>query len=155
MTQRLLLDVREVRDRVRLRLLAALPALAGGIWLLWTTDNTLLRLLAGAGLVFATVWVVRARSSVAQLASAGDHYLETDPEGLTVRAGAQQRRLAWSEIAAVEIDEDRLVIQLRLQSGGRPLAIEPQYGELGLYELGEWIQRARPDQMAGVRSPQS
>jgi hypothetical protein len=155
MTERLQLDVREVRDRMRLRLLAALPAFAGGLWLLWAADNVLLRLLAGAGLVFATVWVVRARSSVAQLASAGDHYLETDPEALTIRSGAQLRRLAWSEIAEVEIDEDRLVVQLRLHSGGRALAIEPQYGELGLYELGEWIQRARPDQMAGVRSPQS
>ena len=155
MTRRLTLDVREVRDRVRLRLLAALPAFAGGVWLLWAADNTLLRVVAGAGLVFATVWVVRARTSVAQLASADDHYLESDPDGLTVRSGAQLRRLAWSEIAAVEIDEDRLVVQLRLHSGGRALAIEPQYGALGLYELGEWIQRARPDQMAGVRLPQS
>lgn len=155
MTERLTLDVREVRDRMRLRLLAALPAFAGGLWLLWAADNALLQVLAGAGLVFAGLWVVRARSSVAQLASAGDHYLETDPEGLTLRSGTQLQRLAWSEIAAVEIDEDRLVVQLRLHSGARPLAIEPQYGSLGLYELGEWIQRARPDQMAGVRSPQS
>ena len=155
MTRRLTLDVREVRDRMRLRLPAALLAFGGGVWLLWAADNSLLRVVAGAGLVFATMWVVRARTSVAQLAHADDHYLESDADGLTVRSGTQLRRLAWSEIAAVEIDEDRLVVLLRLRDGSRPLAIEPQYGELGLYELGEWIQSARPAQSAGVRSPQS
>lgn len=155
---RLPLDVREVRDRMRLRLLAALPAFAGGAWLLAAADTALLRVLAAAGLVFACVWVVRARSSVKQLHGAVDHYLESSPEGLTIRAGASQRRLAWTDIEAVEIDEDRLVIQLRLHAD-KALAVEPQYGELGLYELGAWIQRARdahrPDHSAGVRSPQS
>ena len=140
--QRLMLNVREVRDRMRLRLIASLPAFAGGLWLLWIGDNTLLRLLAGAGVVFATLWLVLARRSVRQLAHAGDHSLDIGSEGLTLKNGAQSSSWAWSDIDAVEIDEDRLAVRLRVR-GAAPVAIEPHYGELGLRELAEAIERAR------------
>ena len=156
--QRLMLDVREVRDRVRLRMLASLPALAGGAWLLWSSEGVLLTVLALAGLVFATVWVLLARRSVAQLAGSNDHYLDIGESSLTIRAGSVERSLAWSEIRAVEIDEDRLVVQLRLHPEGS-VAVEPQYGALGLRELAETLETARKlavDGTApGVRSPQS
>ena len=145
--QRLVLDVREVRDRMRLRLLATLPAFAGGGWLLWTGDTLLLRVLAVAGLVFAAFWLRSSRRSLAQLAHSADHYLDIGPDGLTLRAGPDLRSVAWSEIDVVEIDEDRLVVQLRLRSSGS-LAVEPHYGALGLRELAETIERAR----AGARS---
>ena len=58
--QRLMLDVREVRDRTLLRLIASLPAFAGGLWLLWIADTLLLRALALSGVVFAAIWVVLA-----------------------------------------------------------------------------------------------
>ena len=140
--QRLVLDVREVRDRMRLRLLATLPAFAGGAWLLGTGDTLLLRALALAGLVFAVIWVVSARRSLTQLARSEDHYLDIGPSGLTLRNGPDARSLSWSEIDAVEIDEDRLVVRLRLQGSGS-LAVEPHYGSLGLRELAEAIERAR------------
>jgi hypothetical protein len=136
------LDVREVRDRVRLRLLATVPAFAGGAWLLWTGDTLLLRALAVAGIVFAAVWVRSVRRTLAQVAHSKDHYLDIGPDGLTLGAGPAARSIPWSEIAAVEIDEDRLVVQLRLRSSGS-LAVEPHYGALGLRELAETIERAR------------
>jgi len=157
--QRLLLDVGEVRDRITLRLLASLPAFAGGVWLIWIADDALLRVLALAGLVFAVLWVVRARKSVTQIAQAQDHYLEIGPEALALKAGSQLRSWPWSQIEAVEIDEDRLVVRLRLR-GADPLSVEPEYGALGLRELAEAIERGRvagdnPGPPPGVRSPQS
>jgi hypothetical protein len=142
--QRLVLDVREVRDRMRLRLLATLPALAGGAWLLFTADTLLLRVLALAGLVFAAIWLRSTRRTATQLTRVEDHYLDIGPDGLTLQAGPDSRSIAWSEIDAVEIDEDRLVVQLRLRSSGS-LAVEPHYGALGLRELAETIERARAD----------
>lgn len=141
-TQRLALDVREVRDRTRLRVLASLPALLGGAWLAWVGDGWLLRTLAAAGLVFATIWLVLARRSGAQLAHAEEHYLDIGTDALQVRAGSQARTLAWSDVEAVEIDEDRLVVLLRVR-GVRPLAVEPMYGGLTLAELAATLQRAR------------
>jgi hypothetical protein len=158
--QRLMLDVREVRDRMRLRLLASLPAFLGGAWLVWIADSLLLRILAVAGLVFATVWVGLARRSIEQVARAGRHYLDIGTTGFTIHAGAQESYLAWSDIEAVEIDEDRLVVRLRVR-GAAPLAVEPQYGGLGLRELAQTIERGRSRSVAGslpapgVRLPQS
>lgn len=154
--QRLMLDVREVRDRMRLRSIASVPALGGGLWLLWIADNLLLRVLALAGVVFAVIWMALSRRHLTQLAHAADHYLDISPTGLTIQSGTQVRSLAWSDIAAVEIDEDRLAIRLRVTHGAA-IPIEPQYGALGLRELAEMIERARTDSAApeGVRSPQS
>jgi hypothetical protein len=157
--QRLLLNVREVRDRMRLRLIASLPAFAGGLWLLWIGDSLLLRSLALAGVVFSTIWVVMARRSVGQLLSAGNHYLDIGADGFTLLSGAQKRFVTWSEIDAVEIDEDRLAVRLRIR-GADSLLVEPHYGELGLRELAETIERARihpagTPSPVGVRSPQS
>lgn len=152
---RLLLDVREVRERMRLRLIAALPAFAGGVWLLWTSEGVLLAALALAGVVFATAWVLLARRGVAQLGGSEEHYLDIGESSLTIRAGANLRSLPWSEIRAVEIDEDRLVVQLRLRHEGS-VAIEPQYGALGLRELAETLEKARKSGASlGMRLPQS
>ena len=144
---------------MRLRSIASLPALGGGLWLLWIADNLLLRVLALAGVVFAVAWMALTRRHLTQLAHAADHYLDIGPAGLTIHAGAQVRSIAWSDIAAVEIDEDRLAVRLRVQVGAA-IAIEPQYGSLTLRELAEMIERARtaPENRAsgeGVRSPQS
>jgi hypothetical protein len=158
--QRLLLDVREVRDRTLLRLIASLPAFAGGLWLLWIGETLLLRATALAGVVFATIWVTLARRSVRQLAVAGDHYLDIGANGFTLMAGAQSHFAAWADIEAVEIDEDRLVVRLRVR-GADSLIVEPQYGELGLRELAATIERWRvhagvgTPSPVGVRSPQS
>lgn len=150
-----MLDVREVRDRIRLRLLAALPAFAGGVWLFWSSEGALLAAVALAGLVFATAWVLFARRSVTQIGGSDEHYLDIGETGLTIRAGAHVRSLSWSEIRAVEIDEDRLVVQLQLQREGS-VAIEPQYGALGLRELAETLEKARKTGASlGMRLPQS
>jgi hypothetical protein len=159
---RLMLDVREVRDRTLLRMIASLPALLGGLWLLWIADSLLLRGLALAGVVFSAIWVSLARRNIRQVASAGEHYLDIEDRGLTLRNGTQSRSLAWSEVEAVEIDEDRLAVRVRVR-GADSLLVEPQYGELGLRELAETIERGRvhagmgivTPSPAGVRSPQS
>lgn len=159
---RLMLDVREVRDRMLLRLLAALPALLGGLWLLWIANSLLLRILAVSGVVFSVFWVALARKSIRQLAIAGDHYLDIGDRGLTLRSGTQSRCLTWSEVDAVEIDEDRLAVRVRVRDADS-LLVEPHYGELGLRELAETIERGRvhagsgkgTPTPAGVRSPQS
>jgi hypothetical protein len=148
--QRLSLDVSEVRDRTRLRLIAAVPALVGGAWLAWISEGWFLRVLAATGLLFATLWVALAQRSARQLARADEHYLDIGDLALQVRTGSQRRMLAWSDVEAVEIDEDRLVVLLRIR-GAAPLAIEPMYGGLTLSELGMTLQRARQtaDQAAG------
>lgn len=142
-----------------LRLVASLPAFAGGVWLLWIGDSLLLRLLALAGVVFSVIWVALARRSVRQLLRAGDHYLDIGTGGFTLTAGAEQRFVAWSDLEAVEIDEDRLLVRLRV-TGADSMLVEPQYGELGLRELAKTIEDGRIRALGaaspvGVRSPQS
>ena len=58
----------------------------------------------------------------------------------TTSPGAEQRAIPREHVARVELDDDRLVVVLRLTTG-EELAIEPVYGGLGLRELGETLQR--------------
>lgn len=146
-TERLFLDAREVRDRTRLRLIATLPAMAGGVWLCWISDSWFLRAFALAGVTFGALWLLSARRGAAQLQTASEHYLDIGQEALQVCSGPGHRTLPWSEILAVEIDEDRLVTVLRLR-GGDTLAIEPQYGQLALEALAERLERARKQAQA-------
>jgi len=131
-------DRRDERQLAWLRLGAALLLLVCGLWLLWL-PFTLPRLVGLAGLIFALRF---AKLGFAGL-RAGDgtlstHYLALDRDGLRLAEGGPPRFVPWSDLQAIETDEDRLVLRLH-EKGGDVIEVEPRYPDVGLEQLREAI----------------
>lgn len=104
----------------------ALPTWVGGIFALM-------------GLAAVAAWSVmvrrgraRARARVA---------LELAPEQLRYEDGSAASEVAWSEVEAISVDEDRLDILVE-RRGGEPLRIEPLFRGASVYELADAIRMA-------------
>jgi hypothetical protein len=139
---RLTLDRAEIQVTARVRLVAAVLTAAAAIWLTWVQHEIGFRLLAVAGGLFAVRWLLVYRRSARTVSSAEAHYLEITTERLTLADGTHHRSIPIDRIERVELDEDRLVVVLRLGSGDE-LPIEPVYGGLGLRDLAETLERYR------------
>lgn len=140
---RLMLDVETEESNAHLRLAAAALAVFGGAWLLWVQraePNWVLILVALAGVAFALRWLASYRKQRHVAATASAHYLEITAERVTLAEGSHQRSIPSERIQAIELDEDRLAVVLRLHTGDS-VVIEPVYGGLGLRELGETLHR--------------
>jgi hypothetical protein len=140
---RLMLDVETEESNAHLRLGAAALAVLGGAWLLWverTEPNWVLILVALASIVFALRWLTAYRKQRVVTATAAAHYLEITAERVILAEGSHQRSISCERIRAIELDEDRLAVVLRLYTGDT-VVIEPVYGGLGLRELGETLHR--------------
>ena len=138
---RLGLDREGERDQGRMRLCAAIVALLAGAWLAWVADAWWLRLTGLASVLFSARFAQKARAARAAEQDAGAHYLEITADHVTLAEGATQRTVPREHVQAVELDEDRLIVVLRLH-GGEELPIEPRYGGLPPRELGETLRRA-------------
>jgi hypothetical protein len=136
---RLAFDGAGQRTQADLRIGAACIAVLAGIWLAWVEGRWWLRLTALASVLFGMRWLSVVRAARAARSDDAD-YLEITSDELVLATGAEIRRQPLDGIRAVELDHDRLTVMLRLASG-EELAIEPNYGGLGLRELGETIQR--------------
>jgi hypothetical protein len=138
---RLMLDTGSERAHARLRLAAAVISLIAGVWLFWVGDQWWLRVTGLASVAFALRWISAYRTTTARGHQALAHYLEISADGVTLATGTNVQSVARNDVRAVELDDDRLLVVLRLNDG-RELAIEPSYGGLGLRELGDTLQRA-------------
>jgi len=139
-SERLPLDVRATRAARRLRTVAALvviPAAAAVAWdggaVRWT--------LAVLAWLAALAWIGRAAVARRTERDAEHHYLELGAEGLALCRGADPLLVPWSTVSRVEVDEESLTV--RVERGGEPpLALEPIWGGLGVYDLCERVERA-------------
>jgi hypothetical protein len=137
---RLPLDRDDIQVTARVRLVAAVITAAAAIWLAWVERSIWLRLVAAAGGVFAARWLLVYRRSANAVSPTDAHYLEITMERVTVASGAQQRAIPMAQVERIELDDDRLVVVLRL-GNGEELPIEPVYGGLGLRDLAETLER--------------
>jgi hypothetical protein len=140
-TERLWVDMDGERQAAALRLLAAVLALGSGLWLMAVADELWLR---GVGLTscgFAVLWARRHWKQRKSQLPGQAHYLEIGEHHLALAEGADARSLPLSCIQAVEIDDDRLLVVLRLHDG-EPWLIEPRYRGVGLRDLAERLYAA-------------
>lgn len=147
---RLTLDRSEIEVTARVRLAAAVITALAAIWLAWTERSIWFRLLAAVSGLFAARWLLVYRRSARTVSAAEAHYLEITTDRVTVADGAHQRAVPMTGVERIELDEDRLVVVLRL--GNEELPIEPMYGGLGLRDLAETLERYW---RAGVHRAQS
>jgi hypothetical protein len=141
------LDAGLEQSNAQLRLAAAAIAAVAGVWLAWVEHGVWLRLTALVSVAFAARWAWGFRNAARVAQHAGAHFLEITTQHLTLARGAHTRVIPLSDVARVELDEDRLVAVLHLHSG-EDLAIEPVYGGLGLRDLAETLQRYLSSQRA-------
>jgi hypothetical protein len=148
-----MLDVESEQSSARLRLGAAAIALLAGAWLAWVAagSSAWLGVVALASVAFALRWVFGYRKVKRMTSRAAAHYLEITSERVTLATGVEHRSIPRESISRIELDDDRLVVVLRLTTG-EELAIEPIYGGLGLRDLGETLQRYL-DPLRGRRDP--
>jgi hypothetical protein len=146
--RRLRRSARHEREHALLLGAAAALCVLTSLWLL-AVGGTWPRLFALAGLGFGWLFALRARRAWGAAAAAPDSFLELAAAGLRVCDGGQGQLLPWSQIRAVDVDEERLVVALVGQDGRKLLEIEPCYGDLGVHDLRDTLtaawQAAQPD----------
>jgi hypothetical protein len=145
---RLTLDLDAERAQARLRFGAALIALAGATWLSLVDGRIWPRIAAVLSALLAVRMVQGYRAAQGALANAAGHYLEITADQLVIAAGDTQQRIARDELAAIELDHDRLVVVLRCHDGSE-IAIEPRYGGLTFEALGQTLQAALAPRAVG------
>lgn len=138
---RLALDERGERSAAKLRIAAALVVVVASVWLL-ALPYPVPRAFAVAGLLFSALWLARSLRQQAEVRDPAQHYLELSPEFLLLRSGAAQDRVPWPEVAALAVDEERLLLRVARRRGP-PLEIEPRYQGLGLHALHAAVEAAR------------
>jgi hypothetical protein len=135
------LDAAAERSTGRLRLVAAAATLAGAIGIALASPPAAGWACAALGLLASLMWVgmwARARRVVRDEER---HYLALEPGGLRLSEGASETRVPWDEIDEIEVDEDRLVLQVK-RTTGAPVRVEPRYGGLGVHDLEAAVRRA-------------
>lgn len=137
---RLDVDRRAVRDTRRLRAAAAVIAILGSVWLAATQNHWLVGGLAVLTGVYGVFWLRRGLREQDRALQA-DHHVLLDLTGITLHDGPRTTHIVWTDVAAVVVDEDRIVVSV-MRSQGEPLRVEPIFGGLGVYELRDTIQRA-------------
>jgi hypothetical protein len=136
--QRYPLDVRAEREAALLRMIAAVLAIVGGAWLL-ALPFVVPRVLAVVGLVFAVAFLRRASRA---RGTAETSYIEIGPDGICVSDRDRLERVAFAEMLAVSVDEDRLIVTITRRN--KPvLELEPRYHGLTLHQLGSAIHNGQ------------
>jgi hypothetical protein len=136
-------DPREERSFARIRLASALLGALGSAALLLGRLPVGVFMIGVLGLLVSLAWLRQARKAKVRAAQAGDHHLVVYKRGLLLAEGDTQTWLAWSDVRAVEVDEERLDIVLE-RSGGTvpPLRIEPRYPGVEIHELMRTLRNA-------------
>lgn len=132
----------------RLRIVAAVAVGLGALWLAAVRPSAGAWLCILAGLGASLMWLAMGMRGRRRAASAERHRLDLEPTGLVLVEGPEERRVDWGAVESVTVDEERLVVSIRVR-GDRDLCIEPRYGGLGAYALQGVIQGA----MRAARDP--
>lgn len=144
------LDASE-RSTARLRLVAAAVVGLAAVWVAALKPPPAGWLCVAVGLLASLMWLAMGMRARRRLADPDRQRLELRADGLTLVEGGAQRYVAWHELESLGVDEERLVVRLRIRAQDDPIDIEPRYGGLGAYDLEEAIRRARDAATEGPR----
>ena len=139
--KRLPIDGQAERATANLRLGAAVVLLLAAPWLALTHDALWAWMLAVVAALFALGFLVAYRRGRGRAKSSDDQFLEFGATELVIAEGSKQMAIAWRDIWAVEVDEERLQVCISHEEGS-PRRLEPRYGGLGVYGLCEAVTEA-------------
>lgn len=107
------------------------------------------KVIAAVGLAASVGWVVAFFRARARIREAHERHLDIGPEGLRIVLGAEPVEVRWSEVESVDVDEERLLLVVKLAGGGA-LELPPVWEGVGLEELRVLIEDTRD---GALRSP--
>jgi hypothetical protein len=133
---------RDQRALAHVRTVSALLATAGAVGMLLGKLSLPLLLVALLGLLISLAWLGQARRLRRAAQDERPASLTVFQAGFAVCEREREDWLAWSEVARVEVDEERLDVVVTKQDGSI-LRIEPRYAGVDLYELVHTLDNAR------------
>jgi hypothetical protein len=126
----------------RFRLIAAAVSIVGAVWVLAVTRGAPLAWLLAASVAAAALFWWRRFAAVERAHLGGvQRRLVLGGAGLALETGSARTALSWSAVERIELDHDRMVVEVVHRGGS--LILEPPLGGLGLEALGRKVQAAR------------
>jgi hypothetical protein len=136
------IDVSAERSVGVLRLVAAAIVLAGVVAIVATRPAPLGYLVVALCLLVAALFARAFVLSVRRTKNAGGYFLRLTEKSLELSEDTRQIAVDWEQIRSVNVNQDRLVVELARHSG-QPIQIEPRYPNLGIDELASMIEAYR------------
>ncbi|MBC7172533.1 MAG: hypothetical protein H5U40_08915 [Polyangiaceae bacterium] len=130
------------RSVARFRLGSALIVFPCAIAVLAFSPSLVTKAFAFLGVLVSIAWVISFFFARSRLRNAGAFYLDLGPEGLSLAMGGAPIEVSWREVHSVEVDEERLLVVLRL-TGGTTLDVPPVWEGVGIYDLCDLIDGTR------------
>lgn len=122
-----------------LRGIAAVWTLACVVWLGLVLRNWVGLLMGLLGTLFSLVWagmIAKARKRASTRVA-----LRLTPDALVYEDAGRRSEVPWAEVRAVEVDEERLVVQVdRLE--GEPVLLESMFRGVGVYDIADAVRAA-------------
>ncbi|MGE0789693.1 MAG: hypothetical protein AB7S26_28730 [Sandaracinaceae bacterium] len=131
-----------ISDVAALRLIGGIVTLAMAGWLVAIQASPRMLLLAALGAFVGVWWIVQFVRSARRVASASQTFLHLERDRMRlVDRGRCVFEIPWSDVKAVDVDEERLEVRVGCANGSDHY-IYPSYGQLGVYELAEAVRNA-------------
>lgn len=143
------LDAGAERATANLRLFGAVVVSGCAIWMAASDPSALGWFFVIFAALFALGWTAAGMRGRRRARQTEGHFLEVRDDGLLLADGARRLQVPWNEVDTVDVDEDRLVIEVRRRTGD-PIVVQPRYRGIGLHELGRVLADAHRD----ARAPQ-
>lgn len=141
----LAMDVRAERDVARLRLAGAITCGLGAVSIAVLQPTRIGYVVAVLAALASLGWTISFLRARRRRAVPTAYTLTLRDAGLELCEGTRTVSLAWDEVRAVEVDEDRLVVLVYRRDGAAPLVLEPRYEGTSVYTLCELVaQRVLP-----------
>ncbi|MDB4991268.1 MAG: hypothetical protein JWN04_6446 [Myxococcaceae bacterium] len=136
-----------------LRGICAVLALVGALSMLLGKLPVALFMVALLALLLSVAWLAQARRLVRAARDEKRPALVAHTHGLLIEDAARNDWLPWTDVARIEVDEERLDIVVTKRDA-QTLRIEPRYEGVDLYELVRTLNRvwlAAPEIVAAGR----
>jgi hypothetical protein len=135
------IDRENERAVALLRLAGAAVVLAGSAWLVAVHPTPRAAIAAALGALISLAWIASFARSRARRAR--KVVLRLDRRGLELEDGEARAEVPWSDVRAIEVDEDRLVVAITRASEPSPMIIEPIWRDTSVYALADALRAAR------------
>lgn len=127
----------------RLRLIGAVVSLIGALYVVFLTGGGPVSMgFLGVVLVAGAFWWRRFSDVERAHAEGRVRRLVLGKDGVSLAVGDVISAVRWADVKRIELDHDRMLVQLVLSEG--TLDLEPPLGGLGLEELGRRVHRRQP-----------
>lgn len=142
MLQRFEVSQRDQRTFARLRLVAGVLAFAAGVLILLSDAPLAVTLIGLVGVLVPLAWLKQARRAHARAAAPERYALTIHARGFVLDEGDAQTLVRWTEVHAIEVDEERLdvVVWLKNQHAVR---VEPRYEGVEIHTLMLTLRKAQ------------